>query len=108
MDEAQDMRTVEIRISDRYRRQHPWVVAAVNGFLSAYFIEQPGFRVLRHCEGLELGMSVWRCEAPATMKMSALLRRLQADLPPFRWRATSGEGPPGACPFYVIDLPLDD
>ncbi|MCP9464655.1 MAG: hypothetical protein NNA25_07650 [Nitrospira sp.] len=102
------MRTVEIQISDRYRRQHPWVVTAVNGFLSAYFIEQPGFRVLRHCEGLESGMPVWRCEVPATMKMSALLHRLQADLPPFRWSSTSGEGVPRTWSSYVIDLPLDD
>jgi hypothetical protein len=50
---------VELRFSYRYMKQHGWVVQAVNGFLSAYFMEQPGFRVQRHFDELESGMHVW-------------------------------------------------
>ena len=56
---------VELRFSYRYMKQHAWVVQAVNGFLSAYFMEQPGFRVQRHFDELESGMHVWLCEVPA-------------------------------------------
>ena len=76
---------VELRMSYRYAKQHPWVVQAVNGFLSAYFMEQPGFRVQRHFDELESGMHVWLCEVPAPTTMSRLLRRLKADLPAFRY-----------------------
>ncbi|MCS6896334.1 MAG: hypothetical protein NZM29_00030, partial [Nitrospira sp.] len=58
-----------IRLSYRYIKKHPWVVTAVNGFLSAYFIEQPGFRVQRHFEEPESGMHVWLCLVPSTMKI---------------------------------------
>ena len=66
------------------------MVTAVNGFLSAYFMEQPGFRVLRHFDELESGMHVWICEVPGTMKMTTLLRRLQADIPPCRYSQIQG------------------
>jgi len=80
-----DGQIVELRLSYRYAKQHAWVVQAVNGFLSAYFMEQPGFRVQRHFDELESGMHVWLCEAPAPTTMSRLLRRLKADLPAFRY-----------------------
>jgi hypothetical protein len=86
--EAQAMMT-ELRLSYRYIKEQPWVVTAVNGFLSAYFMEQPSFRVQRHFEELESGMHVWICEVPSTMKMTTLLRRLQADIPPCRYSQTS-------------------
>ena len=38
---------VELRLSYRYAKQHPWVVQAVTGFL-CLFMDQPGFRVQRH------------------------------------------------------------
>jgi hypothetical protein len=94
--------TVELRLSYRYATQHAWVVQAVNGFLSAYFMEQPGFRVQRHFDELESGMHVWLCEVPATMKMSQLLRRLKADIPAFRH--TEGMSI-DARRQYVIDSP---
>lgn len=104
METERYIQTAEIRISNRYRQQHPWVVTAVNGFLAAYFMEHPGFRVLRHCDELESGMHVWLCDVPATMKMTALLRRLQADLPPFRFSRIGAE--PTSHPLsYVIDVP---
>jgi hypothetical protein len=94
---------VELRLSYRYIKQHPWVVQAVNGFLSAYFMEEPGFRVQRHFDDLQSGMHVWLCEMPATMKMSRLVKRLQADIPPFRH--TEVQGTANARPQYVIDSP---
>jgi hypothetical protein len=93
----------ELRLSYRYMKEHPWVVTAVNGFLSAYFMEQPGFRVQRHFDELESGMHVWICEVPATMKMTTLLRRLQADIPPCRYSETSTASTDR--PQYVVDSP---
>ena len=92
---------IELRLSYRYIKEQPWVVTAVNGFLSAYFMEQPSFRVQRHFEELESGMHVWICEVPSTMKMRTLLRRLQADIPPCRYSQTTTE--PIDRPQYVID-----
>jgi hypothetical protein len=80
---------IELRLSYRYIKEQPWVVMAVNGFLSAYFMEQPSFRVQRHFDELESGMHVWICEVPSTMKMTTLLRRLQADIPPCRYSQAS-------------------
>lgn len=91
----------ELRLSYRYIKEHPWVVTAVNGFLSAYFMEQPSFRVHRHYEELESGMHVWICDVPNTMKMTTLLRRLQADIPPCRYHLTTTI--PTDRPQYVID-----
>ncbi len=91
----------ELRLSYRYIKEHPWVVTAVNGFLSAYFMEQPGFRVLRHFDELESGMHVWICEVPSAMKMTTLLGRLQADIPPCRYSQTTTE--PTNRLQYVVD-----
>ena len=101
MESEEQAATTELRLSYRYVKEHPWVVTAVNGFLSAYFMEQPGFRVLRHFDELESGMHVWLCEVPGTMKVTTLLRRLQADIPPCRYSQTS-EAPTNR-PQYVID-----
>ena len=97
-----DTEVAELRVSYRYAKQHPWVVPAVNGFLSAYFMEQPGFRVKRHFDELESGVHVWLCEVPAATTMNRLLRRLKADLPPFRHTEVR---PSHLHPQYVIDLP---
>ena len=100
--ETEEQTTVtELRLSYRYIKDHPWVVTAVNGFLSAYFMEQPSFRVQRHFDELESGMHVWICEVPGTMKMTTLLRRLQADIPPCRYSHVATE--PTVPPQYVID-----
>jgi len=102
--ESEEPTTIaELRLSYRYIKEHPWVVPAVNGFLSAYFMEQPGFRVQRHFDELESGMHVWICEVPSTMKMTTLLRRLQADIPPCRYSQTTKE--PIDRPQYIIDSP---
>jgi hypothetical protein len=103
MDAQHEIQTVELRISYRYVQDHPWVVQAVTGFLSAYFMEHPGFRVQRHVEELESGMHVWVCDIPPTMKMLRLLRRLSEDIPPCHVRQTEPLSP--ARPQYVIDCP---
>lgn len=103
MDTEQEPQVVELRLSYRYVKDHPWVVQAVTGFLSAYFMEHPGFRVQRHTEELESGMHVWVCDVPVTMKMSSLLRRLQADIPPCRYTQTSADQ--SARPQFMIDSP---
>jgi hypothetical protein len=101
MESEEQITTTELRLSYRYIKDHPWVVTAVNGFLSAYFMEQPSFRVQRHYDEMESGMHVWICDVPTTMKMTTLLRRLRADIPPCRYsQATTA--PPGP-PQYVID-----
>ena len=89
------MQVIELRLSYRYVKEHPWVAQAVTGFLSGYFMEKPGFRVQRHFEELESGMQVWVCEIPAGMKMASLLKRLQADLPPCQYTHTDQQ--------YLID-----
>jgi hypothetical protein len=101
METGQDITVTELRLSYRYIKAHPWVVTAVNVFLSAYFMEQPSFRVQRHFEELQSGMHVWICEVPNTMKMATLLRRLQADIPPSRHNQTTTE--PTSRPQYLID-----
>lgn len=103
METGQDITITELRLSYRYIKEHPWVVTAVNGFLSAYFMEQPSFRVQRHFDDLESGMHVWICEVPSTMKMTTLLRRLQADIPPCRYTHMPTEQ--SQVPQYLIDSP---
>ncbi len=102
MDSEQGMQVVEIRTSYRYAQAHPWVVQAITGFLSAYFMEHPGFRVQRHVEELESGMHVWICDVPPTMKVLRLLKRLQADIPLCQIKQTTTDMP---TPHYVIDSP---
>ena len=97
------MQVMELRISYRYRQAHPWVVQGITGFLSAYFMEQPEFRVQRHFEELESGMHVWVCEIPPSMKVLALLKRLQTDIPPCRIHEIHAA--PSGPPQYVIDCP---
>ncbi|MEK9139879.1 MAG: hypothetical protein AAB308_02390 [Nitrospirota bacterium] len=101
MESEEPATMTELRLSYRYITEHPWVVTAVNGFLSAYFMEQPSFRVQRHFDELESGMHVWICEVPSTMKMTTLLRRLQADIPPCRYSQTTTE--PTDRLQYVVD-----
>jgi hypothetical protein len=103
MDAEQASTMVEIRLTYRYATEHPWVVQAVSGFLSAYFMEKPGFRVQRHFHELESGMHVWVCDVPPDMKVPALLRRLQEDIPPCSYREIEANAP--APRHYVIDIP---
>lgn len=103
MDAEQSNQIVELRLTSRYINEHPWTVQAINGFLSAYFMEKPGFAVQRHFDDPESGMHVWLCDVPPTMKITVLLRRLQADIPPCRHLQPATD--PSARPRYVIDCP---
>jgi len=103
MDSEGNPHTVELRLSYRYVQAHPWVVQAVTGFLSAYFMEHPGFRVQRHLEDLESGMHVWVCDVPAGMKVPSLLRRLQVDIPSCRWTQSAADA--SRPPRFIIDRP---
>ncbi len=102
MTDEPTIQEVEIRLTYRYAKEHPWTVQAINGFLSAYFMEKPGFRVQRHFDELESGMHVWLCDIPSNMKVSVLLRRLQADIPPCRHLPSPEQA---TRPQYVIDSP---
>ncbi|WHZ24519.1 MAG: hypothetical protein OJF47_003631 [Nitrospira sp.] len=102
MDTEQANLVVELRLTYRYIKEHPWTVQAITGFLSAYFMEKPGFLVQRHFDELESGMHVWQCEIPPNMKVPVLLRRLQADIPPCRYSQPTEQT---ARPHYVIDVP---
>jgi len=73
----------EIGVSYRYAQEHDWVVHAITGFLSAYYMEDPRFRVVRRVHELETGMFVWKCEAPSEKFVRKLLRRLGDDVPVF-------------------------
>jgi hypothetical protein len=100
-----EMQIVELRVSYRYAQAHPWVVQAITGFLSSYFMEQPDFRLQRHGPDLASGMHVWACEAPTTMNMPRLIRRLQVDIPPCH--VTEPHQPPARL-SYLIDSPSAD
>ncbi|THJ24745.1 MAG: hypothetical protein CAF45_004190 [Nitrospira sp. CG24E] len=101
MDEQELIQVVELRISYRYATANPWVVQAIGGFLSAYFMEYPGFRVQRHIEELESGTHLWICEVPQTMKFLRLLKRLKEDIPPCHAHEIAID--PSARPRYLID-----
>ncbi len=103
MQEQGPSQIVELRVSSRYVTEHPWVVQAIGGFLSAYFMEQPEFRVQRHREEPESGAHLWICEVPATMKLQRLLKRLKEDIPPCQAQQISTDLPTPPC--YLIDCP---
>jgi len=94
---------IEIQVSYRYVKEHPWVVQGITGFLSAYFMERPGFQVKKHFDELETGIHVWVCDIPPNMKMSALLRRLKEDIPPCQYNQL--ETDTTKCLQYLIDSP---
>ena len=96
----------ELRVSASYLQEHPWVVQGITGFLSAYFMEKPGFRVQRHQTEDGTGIHVWVCELPPKMNMTRLIKRLQRDIPPSS--ATDGTHSPDGIPQYLIDLPTSD
>ncbi|MGH7230424.1 MAG: hypothetical protein ACREJU_03590 [Nitrospiraceae bacterium] len=94
---------IELRVSPRYVRAHGWVVNAITGWLSAYYMEDPRFRVSRRYEDLETGAQVWVCELEDGLSMPRLLKRLQADIPLFR--VHEQDDSPAGQHRYVIDLP---
>ena len=94
---------VELRASYRYVKDHAWVIQGITGFLSAYFMERPGFQVQKHFNELETGMHVWICDIPPNMKFRMLLRRLKEDIPPCQYKQL--ETADNTCEQYLIDSP---
>lgn len=105
MDHTAETKRVRVGVSARYVTEHPWVVPAITGFFSAYFMEIPGFRVLRRHEKPEAGVVVWSCEAPAVMSVANLIRRLQVDIPPCRWTRSIDDASGEEC--VLIDGPAE-
>ena len=103
MDSEETLPVVELRVTSRYSQANPWVIQAISGFLSAYFMEYPGFRVLRHADEATTGMHVWTCEIPASLKMPRLLKRLQADIPPSK--VVPPDESASSPTRYIIDHP---
>jgi hypothetical protein len=102
MDPSDERQWVELGVSARFAREHAWVVNAVTGWLSAYFMEDPRFRLSRRYEELETGTHVWVCELTGDMPFKRLITRLLLDLPPgrVRERGIAKDGPMR----YVIDI----
>ncbi|MFM8552597.1 MAG: hypothetical protein ACKOCD_09895 [Nitrospiraceae bacterium] len=103
MNSPHDIRPVEIAVSYRFAQQHGWVVTAITGFLSAYFMEDARFRYSRHVQDLESGVHLWLCEVVGAMPVPRLVKRLQTDLPPSQMLVQpSSDGAPAR---YLLDLP---
>jgi hypothetical protein len=92
---------VDILVSERYITEHPWVVQGITGFFSAYFMEKPGFQVLKHFTESETGIHVWVCTIPPNMKIRILLRRLKEDIPPCQYQQLETDA--AVRPQYLID-----
>jgi hypothetical protein len=103
MTPSENTRLVELRLSGRYAQRYGWVVNALTGWLSAFYMEDPRFRVSRRDHDLESGSPVWVCEIEGEMRMSGVLRRLQADVPAFQ--VQEGVSPVDGRTRYLIDLP---
>ena len=96
---------IEIRVSYRYAQEHHWVIQGITGFLSAYYMEKPGFQIYRHYDELETGVHIWICEVPAGTSMPRLLKRLQRDIPPSR--ITENHSTANGRLRYLIDAQKD-
>ena len=101
MDHSGNTEQAELAVSYRFAREHGWVINAIGGFLSAYYMEDPRFQVLRRYEELDTGAVVWLCQIEPGMSMKRLCKRLALDLPPSRI-SECAEAPNGLI-RYVID-----
>jgi hypothetical protein len=93
---------VEFGVTAAYAAEHAWVVPAITGFLSAYYMEDPRFRVARRWAA-EDGAQLWLCELHDGMPFQRLIRRLQADIPPCRIIERGAGG--GGAKRVLLDLP---
>ena len=91
----------ELAVTYRFAREHGWVINAIGGFLSAYYMEDPRFHVLRRYEELDTGTVVWLCQIEPGMSMKRLCKRLALDLPASR--ITESQEVPPSLIRYVID-----
>jgi hypothetical protein len=81
MDPSANTEHVEVAVSYRFAREHGWVVNAISGFLSAYYMEDPRFRLDRRYDELDTGTIVWLCHIETDMPMKRLIKRLTRELP---------------------------
>lgn len=102
MENTGSKQVAEIALSYRYTQAHGWVMHAVTGWLSAYYMEDPRFRVTRSYDELETGTHVWVCELEGSVSIKWLLKRLQTDIPPFQVHERSS--PTGDVVRHLIDL----
>jgi hypothetical protein len=106
MTEGQDNgKPVELAVSDRYAAAHGWVLTAITGFLSAYYLEDPRVRFARRYRDAEAGAHVWVCDVEEGMPFMRVVRRLQADIPPGRVQERTPASPRAR---YTLDLPEPD
>jgi hypothetical protein len=84
MDSSANTQHVEVAVSHRFAREHGWVVNAISGFLSAYYMEDPRFRLARRYDELDTGAIVWLCQIETDMPIKRLIKRLSRDLPESR------------------------
>lgn len=103
MDSSGNTEQVELAVSYRFAREHSWVVNAITGFLSAYYMEDSRFSLGRRYNELDTGTIVWLCQIEAGMSMTRLLKRLALDLP--ESRVTECRDVPDGVIRYVIDAP---
>lgn len=103
MDLPDVKKLVEVGMSHRYAQAHGWVANAVSGWLSAYYMEDARFRVRRRDHEPDTGLHVWVCEIEGAMPIMRMLKRLQADIPPFQIHERRGLGAQGS--RYIIDIP---
>lgn len=96
-------RSIELGVSPQYAQAHGWVVHALAGWLSAYYMEDPRFRVLRRFHELETGIEVWVCEHAGDLPMKRLIARLRTDFPPYQIHERAS--PSGGTLRYLVDLP---
>jgi hypothetical protein len=103
MNQSGNTEQAEVAVSYRFAREHGWVMNAIGGFLSAYYMEDPRFQVLRRYEELDTGAVVWLCQIEPGMSMKRLCKRHAVDLPPSR--ITECQEVPTSLIRYVIDAP---
>jgi hypothetical protein len=100
--ETSTIEIIELGVTPAYATTHGWVVPAITGFLSAYYMEDPRFRVARRWAE-DGGRHFWLCELQGGMSMTRLVRRLQADIPPCR--LVEEAGGPGVARRILLDVP---
>jgi hypothetical protein len=103
MDSPDHRQSAELGVSPQYANAHAWVVHALAGWLSAYYMEEPRFRVLHRFHELETGIEVWVCEYEGERLMKRLITRLRADFPPYQIHER--QTPSGGGIRYLLDLP---
>lgn len=102
METSEEKQRMEISVSHLYVLEHGWVVNAMTGFLSAFYMEDPRFRVSRRYQEQHTGMHVWVCEIEGNFSVHRLIKRLQRDIPPCQVREE--EGATHGLVRHVIDV----